>query len=97
MVHQTRIRRPISARLRLLGPSGWRANLLLYHGDLYWLGMVELASPEAGKDITAFRLLNSENLKAKAEDARVKVSSQGTITVPRYAPRGDTLSNLKIL
>jgi hypothetical protein len=54
---------------------------------LYWLGMVELASPEAGKDITAFRLLNSENLKAKAEDARVKVSSQGTITVPRYAPR----------
>ena len=54
---------------------------------LYGLGMVELASPESGKDITAFRLLNAENLKVKAEDARVKVSSQGTITAPRYAPR----------
>ena len=56
---------------------------------LYGLGMVELASPEAGKDITAFRLLNAEALKVKAEEARVKVSSQGTITVPRYAPRAE--------
>jgi hypothetical protein len=54
---------------------------------LYGLGMVELASPESGKDITAFRILNAEALKVKAEDARVKVSSQGTITAPRYAPR----------
>ena len=54
---------------------------------LYGLGMAELASPEAGKEFTAFRLLNVENLKLKAEDARVKVSSQGAITVPRYAPR----------
>ena len=54
---------------------------------LYWLGMVELASPESGKDIMAFRLLNAEKIKVKAEDAKVKVSSQGTITAPRYAPR----------
>ena len=32
---------------------------------LYWLGMVELASPEEGKEVTAFKLLNVENLKVK--------------------------------
>ena len=54
---------------------------------LYWLGMVELASPEEGKEVTAFKLLNVENLKLKAEDAKLHISSQGKIVIPRFAPR----------
>jgi len=54
---------------------------------LHWLNMAELASPEEGKEITAFRLLNVQGLKLKVEDAKIKVSSQGKIIVPRYAPR----------
>ena len=56
-------------------------------GILYWLGMVELASPEEGKEVTAFKVLNVESLKFKVEDAKIKVSSQGKIVVPRFAPR----------
>ena len=54
---------------------------------LYWLGMVELASPEEGKEFTAFRILNVENLKPKNEDAKLKISSQGKIIAPRFVPR----------
>ena len=54
---------------------------------LYWLGMVELASPEEGKEVTAFRLLNVQNLRLKAEDAKLHISSQGKVVVPRFAPR----------
>ena len=58
-----------------------------FMGILYWLGMTELASPEEGKEITAFKLLNVENLKLKAEDAKLHISSQGKIIIPRFAPR----------
>ena len=54
---------------------------------LLWLGIVELASPEEGKEITAFKLSNPENLKLKAEDAKLHISSQGKIVIPRFAPR----------
>jgi len=54
---------------------------------LYWLGTVELASPEEGKEIIAFKLLNVENLMLKAEDAKLHISSQGKIIIPRFAPR----------
>ncbi len=54
---------------------------------LYWLGMIKLASPEEGKEITAFKLFNAENLKLKAEDAKLHISSQGKIIIPRFAPR----------
>jgi hypothetical protein len=54
---------------------------------LYWLGMTELASPEEGKEVAAFRLLNVKNLKLKAEDAKLHISSQGKIIIPRFAPR----------
>ena len=54
---------------------------------LHWLGMIELASPEEGKEVTAFRLLNVKNLKLKAEDAKLHISSQGKVAVPRFAPR----------
>ena len=49
--------------------------------------MVELASPEEGKEFTAFRILNVENLKPKNEDAKLKISSQGKIIAPRFVPR----------
>ena len=54
---------------------------------LYWLGIVELASPEEGKEVTAFRLLNVKNLRLKAEDAKLHISSQGKVVVPGFAPR----------
>jgi hypothetical protein len=54
---------------------------------LYWLGMVELAGPEEGSEVTAFRLLNVKNLKLKAENAKLHISSQGKIVIPRFAPR----------
>ncbi len=54
---------------------------------LYWLGMLELASPEEGKEVTVFRLLNVQNLRLKAEDAKLHISSQGKVVVPRFAPR----------
>jgi hypothetical protein len=54
---------------------------------LRWLGMAELASPDEGKDITAFRLLTVEDLKSKAEDVKLQVTSQGKISVSRFAPR----------
>ena len=54
---------------------------------LYWLGMVELAKPEEGKEITAFRWLNGDGTKGKVEDAKLQVTSQGKIIIPRLAPR----------
>ncbi len=54
---------------------------------LHWLGMVELASPDEGKDVTAFRLLNIKNLEPKVEDAKLHVTSQGKIVAPRFVPR----------
>jgi hypothetical protein len=54
---------------------------------LYWLGIVELAGPEEGSEVTAFRLLNVKNLKLKAENAKLHISSQGKIVIPRFAPR----------
>ena len=54
---------------------------------LYWLGMVELASPEEGKEFAAFKLLNVKSLKLKAEDSKLHISSQGKVVIPRFAPR----------
>jgi Helicase conserved C-terminal domain len=54
---------------------------------LYWLGMVELASSGEGKEVAAFKLLNVESLKLKAEDSKLHISSQGKAVIPRFAPR----------
>jgi hypothetical protein len=54
---------------------------------LHWLGMVELASPEEEKEVTAFKLVDIENPKPKIEDAKLHVTSQGKIMAPRFAPR----------
>jgi hypothetical protein len=53
---------------------------------LYWLGQVELASPEVGEEPAAFRVVN-ETLKVRNEDAKLVARSNGQISVPRYAPR----------
>ena len=68
---------------------------------LYWLGLVELASPEEGKEITAFRISGIGNGELKigkrrtitnsrisnSENAKLKVTSNGKITAPRLTPR----------
>jgi hypothetical protein len=53
---------------------------------LFWLGQVELASPEEGADPTAFRVI-SEKIIGKSEDGKLVARSNGQIIVPRFAPR----------
>ena len=53
-------------------------------GPLHWLGLVDLASTEDGAAQTAFR---SARLPARLEDAKLTVTSQGRIAVPRLVPR----------
>jgi len=55
-------------------------------GVLFWLGQVELASPEEGAEPTAFRVI-SEKPKARREDGKIVARSNGQISVPRFAPR----------
>jgi hypothetical protein len=55
-------------------------------GVLFWLGQVELASPEEGAKPTAFRVI-SEKLKVKSEEGKIIARSNGQVAVPRYAPR----------
>ena len=57
---------------------------------LYWLGMVELASAEEGGAPMAFRVfdIRDSNIRlSNIENAKIKVSSQGKIIVPKYVPR----------
>jgi hypothetical protein len=53
---------------------------------LFWLGQVDLATPEEGAEPTAFRVI-SEKLKGRSEDGKLVVRSNGGIVVPRFAPR----------
>ena len=53
---------------------------------LFWLGQVELASPEEGVEPTAFRVI-SEKGKLKSEEGKIVARSNGQVTVPRFAPR----------
>ena len=55
-------------------------------GVLFWLGQVELASPEEGAEPTAFRAI-SEKVKGRSEDGKSVARSNGQISVPRFAPR----------
>jgi len=55
---------------------------------LYWLGMLDLASPEEGKDATAFRI--AQGGVPAAEDggkSKIVVSSNGKITITRLFSR----------
>jgi hypothetical protein len=54
---------------------------------LHWLGMTDLATPEAGKEAAAFRIESKvEGQKSKVE-GKVTVGSNGKITVSRFFSR----------
>jgi len=63
-------------------------------GPLFWLGMLDLATPPGSEVITAFRILSNlcsqtadfqrSNL---SENGKLHVSSQGKIVIPRLLPR----------
>lgn len=54
---------------------------------LHRLGMADLASPEVGKNITAYRLTIPNPGISNIENGKLHISSQGKITAPRLAPR----------
>ena len=53
---------------------------------LHWLGRVNLAAPEEGKESTAFFLLSSF-VERNEEKGKIVVSSNGKITISRYFSR----------
>ncbi len=53
---------------------------------LHDLGLVELASPEEGKDITAFHLMHDRQI-SNIENGKLKISSNGRISASRLVPR----------
>ncbi len=53
---------------------------------LHWLGKVNLAAPEEGKEVTAFFLLSSF-LSTKEERGKIVVASNGKISISRYFSR----------
>ena len=59
----------------------------LIAGPLYWLGMVDLACPEAGAAPSAFRLTNHEFRIPNNETDKLHVTSQARVDVPRLLPR----------
>lgn len=52
---------------------------------LHWLGQVDLCTAEGAGEPTSFRAVDS--LVTGKEDKKLHVSSQGSITIPRLAPR----------
>jgi len=54
---------------------------------LHWLGQVDLCVAEGATEPTSFRILSSDSHIAKKEDKKLHVSSQGLISIPRFAPR----------
>jgi hypothetical protein len=53
---------------------------------MHWLGTADLASPEEGKEITAFRVSKVEKQNPKVE-GKITISSNGKITVSRFFSR----------
>jgi hypothetical protein len=53
---------------------------------LHWLGKADLASPEEGKEATAFRISQGGGM-SKLEKGKIVVSSSGRITVSRHFSR----------
>ncbi|NOT04965.1 MAG: hypothetical protein HOP27_10245 [Anaerolineales bacterium] len=54
---------------------------------LHWLGMVDLASPEEGKEATAFRLTLNVERSTSNVDGKIVVASNGKITISRFFSR----------
>jgi hypothetical protein len=59
----------------------------LISGPLFWLGMVELATPADCEIITAFRPTSHVTRPASLETGKLHISSQGKITIPRSLPQ----------
>ncbi len=53
---------------------------------LHWLGMADLAAPEDGKDVAAFRVATF-NVKRSTLNEKITVTSNGKITVSRFFSR----------
>jgi hypothetical protein len=56
-------------------------------GPLFWLGQVDLSISADSDVISAFRVKHDKSPMPFAETARLHVSSQGKIIVPRLSPR----------
>lgn len=64
-------------------------------GPMHWLGLMDLASPSPGEEVTAFRFSSwAENLLLgkplaglSPEDEKISAHSDGSLDVPRLAPR----------
>jgi len=59
---------------------------------LHWLGIADLASPEEGKDATAFRITSKvesqkSDLRPSTFDGKIVVASNGKINISRYFSR----------
>jgi hypothetical protein len=54
---------------------------------LHWLGQIDLAAPDETAAPTAFRIISSESRITNHENAKIVISSNALITVPRLAPR----------
>jgi hypothetical protein len=54
---------------------------------LHQLGIVELACPGEGTEVTAFRLIARNPRSSSIENGRLKIASNGKITAPRLTPR----------
>jgi hypothetical protein len=56
-------------------------------GPLHWLGLADLAAPTEDATPSAFRLMTPGAVRSALEEAKLHVTSQGTISVPRLTPR----------
>ena len=56
-------------------------------GPLHWLGLADLATPEEGAHLAAFRLTTPDSPLSTLETGKLSVSSNGRISVPRLVPR----------
>ncbi len=54
---------------------------------LHWLGMADLASPEEGKEATAFKILSKVDGQKSNVDGKIVVASNGKITISRFFSR----------
>lgn len=54
---------------------------------LHWLGMADLASPEEGKEATAFKILSKVEGQKSNVDGKIVVASNGKIAISRYFSR----------
>ncbi len=54
---------------------------------LHWLGQLDLAAPHETAAPTAFRMTSNESRITTLETAKITLSSNGLITIPRLSPR----------